>query len=482
MRGQTTNMTPRSEFHTRRHRRSGSASTDSDSYSPRRKRPRSRYQTHSYDSEERSSSGYEGVDDYGRSSIRPRHRSNHRSRRHREWDRSRSPRPYRERSSSANRESPSRRRLRDESPSRWRLRDESPSRWRLRDESPSQCRLREESPSRRRESTVKDRTAHRGLRSPPRYRQSLEPLQRDADFSNQQPYGRTHSNEPPHHQGDNRSSFPFLRDDNADGMTFWRRRHAARERARTPDGLWASSPSPPRRLADRFEVGGDERRRKERRRAKKAERRARKQAKFAQLAKAPGPATEEGEEKADVKFRNSNETDIRPSQDVVIGVANGAINPIRMHDDEDEDDEDPPIGPPPPPSPTRDASRERGVDYGKALRPGEGAKIAAFVQEGSRIPRRGEIGLTGDQIQAFESQGYVMSGSRNRRMEAVRIRKENQVYSAEELAALSQYSREERKLREEKVLNQFRALVQSKLGDTATPDTNQKDEPGNAPK
>ena len=32
----------------------------------------------------------------------------------------------------------------------------------------------------------------------------------------------------------------------------------------------------------------------------------------------------------------------------------------------------------------------------------------------------------------FEESGYVMSGSRHRRMEAVRIRKENQICSADE--------------------------------------------------
>ena len=52
-------------------------------------------------------------------------------------------------------------------------------------------------------------------------------------------------------------------------------------------------------------------------------------------------------------------------------------------------------------------------DYGKALLPGEGAAMAAYVAEGKRIPRRGEIGLTSDQIAAFEAVGYVMSGSRS---------------------------------------------------------------------
>lgn len=44
--------------------------------------------------------------------------------------------------------------------------------------------------------------------------------------------------------------------------------------------------------------------------------------------------------------------------------------------------------------------------------PGEGAAMAAYIAEGKRIPRRGEIGLTSEEIQAFEEVGYVMSGSR----------------------------------------------------------------------
>ena len=58
--------------------------------------------------------------------------------------------------------------------------------------------------------------------------------------------------------------------------------------------------------------------------------------------------------------------------------------------------------------------------------------MAEYVKKGIRIPRRGEIGLTSNEIETFETAGYVMSGSRHRRMEAVRLRKENQVYSADE--------------------------------------------------
>jgi len=101
-------------------------------------------------------------------------------------------------------------------------------------------------------------------------------------------------------------------------------------------------------------------------------------------------------------------------------------------------------------------------DYGEALLPGEGEAMANYVKAGKRIPRRGEIGLTSNEIETFEDSGYVMSGSRHRRMEAVRLRKENQVYSADEKRALAMFNREEKAKRENKVLADFRELVQTK--------------------
>ena len=38
--------------------------------------------------------------------------------------------------------------------------------------------------------------------------------------------------------------------------------------------------------------------------------------------------------------------------------------------------------------------------------------MAAYVESGKRIPRRGEIGLTSEEIFFFEDAGFVMSGSR----------------------------------------------------------------------
>ncbi len=101
-------------------------------------------------------------------------------------------------------------------------------------------------------------------------------------------------------------------------------------------------------------------------------------------------------------------------------------------------------------------------DYGRALLPGEGAAMAAFIAEGKRIPRRGEIGLTSEEIDSFESVGFVMSGSRHRRMEAVRLRKENQIYSADEKRALAMFNKEERTKRESKILSQFKDMVKAK--------------------
>ena len=108
-------------------------------------------------------------------------------------------------------------------------------------------------------------------------------------------------------------------------------------------------------------------------------------------------------------------------------------------------------------------AEERRVSYGGDLLPGEGAAIATFVQQNLRIPRRGEIGWSGDAIDSLEQKGYVMSGSRHRRMNAVRIRKENQVYSAEEKRALAAISLEERQQRENQIVGDLRALLHQRL-------------------
>ncbi|GER24839.1 NF-kappa-B-activating protein [Striga asiatica] len=121
-------------------------------------------------------------------------------------------------------------------------------------------------------------------------------------------------------------------------------------------------------------------------------------------------------------------------------------------------DDEPVVGPMPLPR------AEGHISYGGALRPGEGDAIAQYVQQGKRIPRRGEVGLSADEISKFESLGYVMSGSRHQRMNAIRIRKENQVYSAEDKRALAMFNYEEKAKREQKVMADLQRLVQRHIG------------------
>ena len=111
------------------------------------------------------------------------------------------------------------------------------------------------------------------------------------------------------------------------------------------------------------------------------------------------------------------------------------------------------------------SSSQSSASYGSALLPGEGAAIAQFVLTGQRIPRRGEVGMSSEQIAEYERMGYVMSGSRHARMNAIRIRKENQVYSAEEKRALAMLNYEEKAGKEKKLLAEFRKYLQDKQDD-----------------
>ena len=105
--------------------------------------------------------------------------------------------------------------------------------------------------------------------------------------------------------------------------------------------------------------------------------------------------------------------------------------------------------------------------YGGHLRPGEGSAMAAYVHQGQRIPRRGEVGLDANEIEKFEQIGYVMSGNRNAKMNAIRMRKENQVYTAEEKAALAMLNFEENKKKEAKIIEDMKRLVEKTVNDAA---------------
>lgn len=129
---------------------------------------------------------------------------------------------------------------------------------------------------------------------------------------------------------------------------------------------------------------------------------------------------------------------------------------------EDEGSDDDEQGPMPLSRAAVDGGTTNASHYGKALLPGEGQALAAYVQQNLRIPRRGEIGYTGDEIDDYEKSGFVMSGSRHARMNAVRIRKENQVYSAEEQRALALITMEENQQKESQLLADFRTMLQEK--------------------
>ncbi|KAF8134529.1 DUF926-domain-containing protein [Boletus edulis] len=114
------------------------------------------------------------------------------------------------------------------------------------------------------------------------------------------------------------------------------------------------------------------------------------------------------------------------------------------------------------PQPLVKATTSKKVDeraYGGALLRGEGSAMAAFLQDDpqSRIPRRGEIGLTSDEIAQFESVGYVMSGSRHKRMNAC------SVISAEEKRGILKLQREERERREAILREEFGELEAKRM-------------------
>ncbi len=66
-------------------------------------------------------------------------------------------------------------------------------------------------------------------------------------------------------------------------------------------------------------------------------------------------------------------------------------------------------------------------------------------------------------VSMYYSNYYLLYDNRHKRMNAIRIRKENQVYTAEEKRALMVASIEERAKRENKILADFRDLVHTRV-------------------
>ncbi|KAJ6513923.1 ras-induced vulval development antagonist-domain-containing protein [Mycena vitilis] len=196
------------------------------------------------------------------------------------------------------------------------------------------------------------------------------------------------------------------------------------------------------------------RRRKERKEKKRASRSPRREI---PASRTPTPAAGEDEDEWVVKS-------IPPTL-TTLPVVNDDSPPQPVSDHDGESDEE--VGP----QPLQRPSTSKRIDersYGGSLLRGEGSAMAAFLQDGteSRIPRRGEIGLTSDEIAKYEDVGYVMSGSRHRRMNAVRMRKENQVISAEEKRGILKLQKEERERREAILREEFSELVNDRLKGT----------------
>ncbi|KAJ9092046.1 hypothetical protein QFC20_007477 [Naganishia adeliensis] len=152
-----------------------------------------------------------------------------------------------------------------------------------------------------------------------------------------------------------------------------------------------------------------------------------------------------------------------PTEDSVSSRGVALAGALARADGDDEEDEE--VGPQLPVGSNVGGSTTVKYDS-KAyahMRPGEGAAMAAFAADGQRIPRRGEIGLTSEEIDKYEQSGYVMSGSRHRRMNAVRMRKENQIISSEKKRAILKLQKEEKDKREAMIRESFKGLIEDKL-------------------
>ena len=93
------------------------------------------------------------------------------------------------------------------------------------------------------------------------------------------------------------------------------------------------------------------------------------------------------------------------------------------------------------------------------INPKEAHLFAKYIKEGKRIPRRGEVGITSEQIAYYESVGYVMSGSRHKKMNAIRQKIEGKVYSTEDKRALVLFNLEESLKKEKKIIDNFKTII-----------------------
>jgi hypothetical protein len=94
----------------------------------------------------------------------------------------------------------------------------------------------------------------------------------------------------------------------------------------------------------------------------------------------------------------------------------------------------------------------------------EAQMYAQLVQQGKRcLVRGGQIGLSNEEIERYESLGYVMSGERHKKtFQPIKVKKEGQTYTAEEKRALAIYNLEEQQRRERNIINEMKYMWQNK--------------------
>jgi len=155
-------------------------------------------------------------------------------------------------------------------------------------------------------------------------------------------------------------------------------------------------------------------------------------------------------------IREKTPIEIPQIDDELMEIEEGEIVPIKFIPPPEVKKEDEiQVGPLPLPKVDAPTKYHGGAD----MLPGEAEAMAKFVKEKKRIPRRGEIGLSSKEIQKYEEAGFVMSGSRNKRMNAVRLRKEGQVIGAEEKRTLAMLNYEEKIKRETEIVASFKQMI-----------------------
>ena len=123
-----------------------------------------------------------------------------------------------------------------------------------------------------------------------------------------------------------------------------------------------------------------------------------------------------------------------------------------------------------------DRKDERKFYAGTGIKQKEADLFSHYVQQGKRIPRRGEVGLSSDEINRYESLGYVMSGTRHKTMNLARMKKEQLLYTAEEKRALAIYNLEEQQRRERNIINEMKYMWQTKKEDVDEDEQEQQQE------